>query len=221
MKFKKLGVALLATLALSAVIASASQAAMWNSSTIGTWGSGQSGTASAVNTTTGTLTSKVLGSPFKITSSKLSSEEGKLTQTASAAQLTGKLIFGGLTVVEPSGCKTTETIKTTSLVGTAQMGNTEATKEFVYVKLAPASGEVFATITLSGCAAAGSYQAKGTDYVKAANATGVAATSQEGTTSGEINASQGGELKLGPEKATLEGSLKVSLASGESFSLQP
>lgn len=222
MILKKLGVAMLAALVLSAVVAGTSQAAMWNASGTGTWASGNTTPAWAkVGAKGNTLTSKILGSPFKITSSAISAEEGKITQSGSSALLTGKLVFEGLTVVEPAGCKTTETIKSTALIGTAQMGNTEATTENVYVRIAPASGEVIATIPLSGCAAAGSYQVKGVDYIKAVNPTGTAAEWQEAVSSGAINSSQGGALTLGKEAATLEGTIQVALLSATSYSLQP
>ena len=222
MILKKLGVAILAALALSVVVTGTSQAAMWNSSGIGTWGSGQTAAAKGkIGATSGTLTSKVLGSPFKVTFSVFETTNTVLVESGPIAVHTAAAWhFFSITVHEPAGC-TVAPIQTTGLTGTAQMGNTEATKNSVYTKFAPSSGEVLATIKLTGCAAAGSYQLKGVLYMKAVNPTSTAAVWQESLTSGEINSSQGGALTLGKEPATLTGSIQTGLVSGESYSLQP
>lgn len=223
MNLKKLGVAMLAALALSAVVVSTSQAAMWNSSGIGTWASGttKEGKGRLKSGTTGVLVSKVLGSPFKLTFGAFEVTDTTFSQLFSAAgHNTGRWIFLIIVIHEPLGCKISGTLETTALSGTAQMGNTEATKASVYTKFVPTSGEVLATIKLAECAAAGSYQLKGTLYLKSTNPTGTAAVWQEAVTSGAINASQGGALTLGKEPATLEGAFESALTSGESYSLK-
>jgi hypothetical protein len=213
MALKKLGVAMLAVFAMCAIVASTSQAQQWKiaGSNLTT-----SDTATASTSTTGVITSKILGSPFKLTWTKLSSKEGKITQTGSGAtgvsKLTGTLLFENVTFDEPAGCKSSGTIETVPLTGTAQMGNTEATKSNVYVKVAPTSGEVFGTFKVSECAPAGSYQFKGSFYVKAANPTGTEKVVQEGATSGAITSSQGGAVTIGKEPATLEGNILVALS---------
>jgi hypothetical protein len=217
---KKLGAVMVAVLAMGALFASVSQAQQWDVAGA-KLASGATAAATASTSTTGVLESKVLGSPFKLTSSKLSSKNGLIKQTGTGASgvstLTGTLVFENVVVDEPAGCKSAN-IETVPLTGTAQMGNTEATKEGVYVKILPTSGEVFATIKLTECGAAGSYQAKGSVYVKATNPTGTAATSQEGTTSGTINSSQGGALTLGKEPATLTGNINIAVG-GSTFAL--
>jgi hypothetical protein len=223
MILKKLGVAILAALALSAVVTGTSQAAMWNSSGVGTWASGTSKPAKGrlKAGTTGVLVSKVLGSPFKITFEVFETFETTLIQNFLFAQhTTARWRFVSITIDEPVGCKVSGAVETNPLTGTAQMGNTEATKGSVYEKFAPSSGEVLSTIKLTECAAAGSYQLKGTLYLKGTNPTGTAAVWQEAVTSGEINSSQGGALTLGKEAATLTGAFETALTSEEKYSLQ-
>jgi hypothetical protein len=222
MAFTKLGAAMVAALATGALFASVAQAQQWDISGA-KLASGSSAAASAKTTSVQSLSAKLLGSPFRIVSSGLESREAKIVQTGSGASgvsaLVGKLVFTGLTVNEPAGCKTTGTIETVPLTGTAQMGNTEATKESVYVNVAPTSGEVVATFKIMECAIAGSYQLKGNFYLKANNPTGTTAVTQGGVTSGAINSSQGGALTIGKEAATLESSIDITLASGQQFAL--
>jgi hypothetical protein len=217
MILKKLGAALLATVALSALFASVSQAQIWE---VGTtkFTSGQTEAVKTEQIGTAKFTSTVLGETLELTGTGVEAIEGKLTQTGTGATgvagATGKLKFTGVTVMLPVGCVSATSIETTALTAVAAMGNTVATENSVYVKFTPTSGTVFATIKLTECAAAGSYQVKGNLYAKAVNATGVLGKAQRIDSSGAINESQGGALTLGTNVATLEGSINVLLNGG-------
>jgi hypothetical protein len=209
---RKLGVGLLLCIAASGAISvSTSQAATWEY--LGTrFYVGLSEPVSVSLTGPLIATSKVLGSPFKLTGTGVEGVETKAVQ-GTTAETSGKLKFTGLTVDEPAGCKTPGTLETTALHGVAQMGNTAETSESVYLKLAPASGEVLATIKLTECAAAGSYQLKGVLFSKAVNPTGTGASKQGFNTSTAINASQGGAVTLGKEAAAIEWALDLTLTA--------
>jgi hypothetical protein len=222
MGLKKLGAVVVAVLAVGGLFASVALAQQWCVNGV-KLASGSSLAATAKTTSTIVLVSKLFGSSLKLTATGLEAKEGKIVQTGSGTSgvstLTGKLVFTGIIVDEPEGCKSPGTIETTALVGTARMGITEATKENVYVKVVPKEGEVFTTFKITECAAAGSYQIKGSVFVKANNPTGTAAVTQGGTTSGAINSSQGGALTLGKEAATLDGTIDITLASGAPWAL--
>jgi hypothetical protein len=212
MSAKKFGVGLLLCIAASgAMSVSTSNAATWEY--LGTrFYIGLSEPVSVSVTGPYIFTSKVLGSPFKLTGTGVEGVEAKVVQ-GSTAETSGKLKLTGITIDEPAGCKLSGSIETTSLHGVAQMGNTAATSNNVYLKLAPSAGEVLATIKLTECAAAGSYQLKGVLFMKATNPTGVGAVKQGFSSSSEINSSQGGAITLGKEPATLEWEIDFTLTA--------
>lgn len=209
MALKKLGAALSVALVMGAFFAASSGAMVLE---VGEtkFSNGQTETFKIKEIGMGTIVTKILGSPFKKTHTGLELIEGKLVQNGTTVEGTGKIRLTGVTIDEPAGCKTTSTIESTQIRGVVQHGNTEATKAGLYIKFTPASGEVFATIKLTECAAAGSYQLKGVEYGKMSNPTGVLSTKTEITFSAEINATQGGALTLGKEPAVL-----TALGEGE------
>src|ERR1044072_8075792 len=95
--------------------------------------------------------------------------------------------FTSVTVDEPAGCKVPgNTLTTVPLTATAAMGNTEATRENVYLQVVSTSGEAWSTFKVTECFAAGTYQFGGVLYLKATNPTGTAAVWQEVVASPEI-----------------------------------
>jgi hypothetical protein len=208
MNSNKLRLSVLLVIALSGLFAASANAANWEiGGTKFTAGQTEAVTGAAVTATT--LQSKVLGTELKVT---YSAHETIGTELApNGAHRINVTRYASPSVIQPVGCKTTP-LEFKSVTGTAGMGNTEATKGNVYVKFVPTSGEVFGTLKLTECAAAGSYQIKGSYYVKAVNGTGVNAVKQEYQSSGEINSSQGGALTVGKEAATLTGTVGVSLS---------
>lgn len=164
--------------------------------------------------TTATLKGEVLNSKVTITATTLSSSSGTIFQEGTLAKDSGILEFSGLSVDEPAGCKVKSPIKTKEL--TSELVD-HAGNEHAYDKFFPETGEVFATVTIEGCAIAGSYNVKGKVYGEA-NKWATPAAKQPLAFSPAINTTLGGELTLGtkPAELTLEG--VNTLESGKSFS---
>jgi hypothetical protein len=111
--------------------------------------------------TTATMKGVLLGQEFVLTSTTLSSSGGTIFQEGSKAKTSGVLEFSGLTVDKPAGCSVESPIKTKALTGELVGGHEKKGK-----KTTPEEGEVFATIKVSGCAVAGSYNVKGVVYAE-------------------------------------------------------
>jgi hypothetical protein len=206
---KKIGLVLIACLALAAFSASASQAAWKIGSTELT--NGQSETVS-VSGGEFTLSSKVLGAEFVLKATGLTcSGTCAIDQAGTVDHSSGKLAFTGVTVSKPTGCTVASTLTTNSLVDELIMDGSTVT----FDKFKPASGEVFIEIGVTGCAAEGTYPVKGTVTGRTSN-TGVAAVSQALTFNAAEQTTGGGSLKLGKETATLVGSATNAL-SGPNF----
>jgi hypothetical protein len=200
-----LGLAALASLAISAVAATAAQAFEWKIETT----PGTTKTFAELGITNETVTpsagktfvlkSVVAKEAFEMTATTLTGEGAVITKGGTDS---GKLIFSGLTVVKPAGCKTTEKITTKAL-------KTELVEKggVLYDKFFPAEGTTFANITITGCAAAETYPVKGVVFGKTEPLNTMKA-SQPVQFSQKINEEGSGEaipLKLGAEKAELEG----------------
>jgi hypothetical protein len=209
MALKKLGAVLSAALVLGAFFAASSHAMVLE---VGEtkFTNGQTETFKIKEIGMGTIVTKILGTPFKKTHTGLELVEGKLVQNGTTVEGTGKIRLTGVTIDEPAGCKTTSTIESNPIRGVVAHGNTAETKSGLYIKFAPVSGEVFATITIKECAAAGTYPLKGVEYGKMSNPTGVLSTKTEVSFSETINKTQGGSLLLGKEPAVL-----TALGEGE------
>jgi hypothetical protein len=117
-----------------------------------------------------------------------------------------------VSVVKPVGCSTNATLTTALLSTQVYMEGTTS-----YDRFAPTSGTTFVNVPLSGCAAAGSYPVKGTDFGRSPNATGVESAHQKLEFSGAINTTAGGGLTLGTEAATLSGEAENTLSPEASF----
>jgi hypothetical protein len=199
------GLAMVASLAICAVAVASASATTWKANG-SLFTNGQSETVTASNSSslggTGfTLESKVLGKAFKLTATTLTGSEVKISQSGSEALDSGKLIFSGLTVVEPSGCGV-ETITTEPLSSKLETktGLTSGLADHLF----PTSGETFAKIKVTTCAIAGTYPVKGSVYGET-NKLGVLAVNQPLKFSPAINTAAGGKLLLGTEEAKLTG----------------
>jgi len=196
---KILGLAVTAALVISAVAAAAASAHTWtiSGSNLAS-GSSETVAAELAAGSTATLTGTLLGQEFVLNSTKLTSEEGKITQ-GSNAEDSGKLVFSELTVVKPAGCHVTSPIRTKALKTelVSRTGDEQA-----YDKFTPASGETFATIEVFGCAVEGLYNVKGVAYGKG-NAWGTEAVNQPLEFTPAINELFGAGLTLGTNPATL------------------
>jgi hypothetical protein len=223
----KFGLTLLAAFALGAVAASVSQGAVWNVN--GTnLANGESRESSLQATENFVLESKVLGQKLRIEATGVEGSGAKIVQSGTVAQTVGKLVLTGVSVAEPAGCSVTGgKITTAALQGEMVMGNTEATLNNVYEKISPASGEVLATISIAGCAIAGSYQLKGNIYClneKSPGTPSVTNTSlvaQPFRFSSLIQSSQGGVLSFGSQPAIIIFVTERRLNVGLSFRIGP
>lgn len=204
--------AALASLALSAILATGAQAGQtWaiNGSKLAAGGS-----ATCQGTTDGTMTleSEVLGAPFLLTWTDFGTDGCKVVQSGSGASAVAEMTFekitlGGLTVVKPS-CEVKSPLATTALKALiVTPGSPAAT----YLTISPASGTTLGNVVLSGCAAAETYPLKGSvcidipspgefaiEKTQFADVTSAAACSSDG-------------LTLGGKKATMLGSFKLDL----------
>ncbi|MCW2982184.1 MAG: hypothetical protein JWO14_3911 [Solirubrobacterales bacterium] len=198
---KIISLAAMAALMISAVAAASASAHTWKIA--GTSLSGSNGvTAELASGTHATLTGTLLGQEFVLDAGHLTSEEGKITQNGTVAEDSGKLIFSELTVTKPANCSVTSPIKTKALK-TELVAHTGSTHAFD--KFAPASGEVFATIEVTGCSVEGLYNVKGTTYGEA-ETWGNELVAQPLAFSPAINTTLGGALTLGSNAATLTAS---------------
>jgi hypothetical protein len=205
-------------LAIAAFASASASAATWTvegkALTEGT-ANGVAVNAALQKETVAVLEGEVLGQPFLLTSKKLTSTGGLIYQAApGVAKDEGVLEYTELTVDKPSGCKVKNgVVKTKQL--TSELVAHEGTNH-AFDKFFPEEGEVFATITLEGCAVAGSYNVKGVVYGEG-NEWGVSKVEQPLALSPAINSTLGGSLTLGVKPATLTMSGVNTLASGLSF----
>ena len=212
-----LGMTLVASLALAAVAVASASATTWKAGG-SLFTNGESATVivsnkAALGGTGFIFALKVLGKTLKFTANTLAGESVTIKQSGSEALDSGKLIFSGLTVVEPSGCGV-ETITTEPLSSKleAKTGLTSGLADHLF----PTSGETFAKIKVTTCAIAGTYPLKGTLYAET-NALGVLAVNQPLKFSPAINTAAGGKLLLGTEEMTLTGVGINTLTSGLSW----
>jgi hypothetical protein len=230
MSLKKLGAALLVAV-VSGAIAASSAYAENEFKGGGTWIVGGSKLAEGNerqfltewNGAPFTLTTTVAGTKLKISSSNISclgfgncriSNNSGTTATMKADFIS----FTEAKVVEPSGCTLREgQIVTKALVATLGMGGigTGATLKFTPVGATLATVELFGTF----CPIEGLYKMTGTVYAEMANATGTFAKTQEVKFSEAIqnSAGSGTSLKFGENPAILNGGIKATLTSGESW----
>jgi hypothetical protein len=153
---------------------------------------------------------KILGSNFTFTATTVTcSGTCTINQTGAVDVVMGKLSFSGVTVDAPTGCTITGPIITNALRGELIMDPSGGTATFL--KLFPASGEVWYELVVSGCAAAGVYPFKGT-LTGRTNNTGVAAVTQPITFSAAEQTTGGGAFKAGKEPSTISGKLAVTLS---------
>jgi len=219
MSVKRLGIALVASLALAAVFAGSASATATTTKSFWTTGGAAlaSGSTAAVKCSAAEnfiLKGTVAGAETEIKATTLECPSGAvIKQEGEQAIATGTLKFSGLTVLKPAGCKTNASITTKALTAKTFMEGTT-----VYTKFEPTTETTFANVPLTECAAEGTYPAKGVVFGQASNPTGVEAANQPLTFSGTINTTAGGSLTLGTNPATISGKANNELVSGATFS---
>jgi len=151
------------------------------------------------------LKGKVAGASVEISADRSTCIGTTISNPGLYAIGSGEIQFTGLTVKQPAGCKTSSSITTKSLETQVMMEGAT-----VYSRFRPSSGTVLANLSLTECAAEGTYPLKGTMFGRFPNSTGVLAAEQNWSFSSTINATAGGALTLGFEPATLTGEERFS-----------
>ena len=223
MSLKRLGVALVASLALAAVSASSALATATTPSQ-SHWivaetqlASGETREVKCSKDGTENLTLKgtVAGSETEITAGKVECiSTPEIKQEGSQAIATGELKFSELSVTKPAGCNTAASITTKPL--TVKLYREGSTVYELFEPTAGATG-TFATVPLTGCSAEGEYPAKGSVFGETSNPTGVEAVDQTLTFSESIQNTAGGALTLGGNPIQLSGKMNEELVSGSNF----
>jgi hypothetical protein len=153
------------------------------------------------------LTSTVLGSALKLTG-KTSCPEAEIWNEKGIAYWQGKFKLSGVTVDEPTGCKTPAEVTTNTMTGklveNAKLGSK------LGITYQPSVGETIASIKLEGCAAAGTYPLKGTMGAET-EPLNVFKKVQPFKFSAAAATALGDSLKLGTQAASLTGTLEVNL----------
>jgi hypothetical protein len=188
MSLNKLGIALLAVLALGALAANSAIAAEGLAVTEGSaWYNGATKlaegktsnltckldleTKATITTTFGTN-----NTPLKLQATGVECVETKAANVGVNAVATGKIKFTGVTVIEPVGCTIPATIETFALADEVEM---KKGTEFDTVKIEPvAAATGMFEFEITGCAAVGPYVARGKLYGEPTNKTGVQAKIQ-------------------------------------------
>ncbi len=145
--------------------------------------------------------SKVLGQPFHMTCTN-NATSGKILQGGGAE---ASFELTGCAVSTPSGCTVTTPLKLATHVDPLiRPGGS------VYERFTPASGTSYATMKISGCAAAASYPLKGALVARPDRSKGPQ-VNQAREFSAAISEATEGSFLVGNAPATLSGSLNESL----------
>lgn len=123
------------------------------------------------------------------------------------------LKFTGVTVTQPVGCTTAATFTTNAISTNAELESANKTEN--YLRFVPASGDTFASITFSNCAAAGTYLWKGIFFGEWVNAIGVFAKTQQLNFQPFL-----GVTTFGGKAAHISGSANFEVASGKEFGIK-
>ena len=222
-----IGGALIVSLMLSALAGTAAQASTW---TVEGKGIGEEVALESglKKETTASLTGKVLGQEVVITAKRMAGSGGVIIQSGSIAKTSGIIEFSEVSVDKPSGCVLSSPVVTKTLTSEAvdHSGN-----EHAFGKTFPEEGEVFATIKITGCAIAGSYNVKTpidevepkkfvpTGVFGEAEKWGTELSSQPIKTTPAVNETMNGSLTLGTSPAQMTAETVGNLASGNKFSV--
>jgi len=241
MSVKKLGVTIIAVLALAAAAANSASATV--STTAARWfKNGVALTAegvgiSGVATENGTFTTELGSTKIELQSTKLSCSECKIANTkpsttggAEIATGGGQIVFENVTVLKPPGCLVkgetgevgTIPTKTLRIHGDWMDTNTENKKAFIQF-LPPEGTTTFVQFELSGgeCAGiAGKRNVSGSLFGESVNNTGAEAAEQEIVFSSAVQSTSGASLLFGIRSAVLTAKGKFKLTGGGTFKIQ-
>jgi hypothetical protein len=209
----------LALIAFGAVWSSTAQA-QWTIA-LGTLGASESESVLLSAKETFTVTTKVLGTPVKITASGVSCSPGCFIegQNAGTNHGSGGLNFSGATVDEPfPGCGVT-TFKSKPLKFEAIM-DPKLGSGPVFVKFSPQSGETFMEFEFWGVSCPLSELTmvlKGTLTAQFKSPTGTSVSTQTLTFGNAAQETGGGSIKAGKEAVTFSGVANMELFGSHAF----
>jgi hypothetical protein len=217
-RVKRLVIVLIAVWTVGVVVVSAASAAAVTEDVQWYTGSTSSstllvGSESISSTGSGELITDIGETPLVFKATGVECLECTISNEGGKAVGFGRRRFTGVTVVSPSTCSVPGGVVTSlrlRMEADYMIGST------TYVKITPASGTTFATITLTSgsgaCPITGSYITTGSLFAKDNNATNVFAVTQSGVSSGAINKEAGGELKFGSKPAELNGTASFAFS---------
>jgi hypothetical protein len=210
---KVLGLAVVAVLALSAVMASAASAKQWYVNGSATPLAG-SETVSCKTATGFTLTSKVGEITLVLKATGVECLAGSKIENSGGLGIdSGTLKFTGVTVEKPKNCSVSGGSITTNALNTELIVPAGDTTNG-YDLFKPATGSEFVTVSITGgtCAVAGNYPVKG-EIAGKGNTWGTELVEQPLAFSPTIDGVTGKKLTFGGEPATMEGTA-LNLLSG-------
>jgi hypothetical protein len=218
MGLKKTGAVILLMLVVSALTAPAAGATPTTASKTFWYANGSkltgSNTVDCAKAGTGNLTIRgtLLGASLELTATGINCGLGvaKITQSGTAAKGEATLEFTGVTITSPSGCSTPSTLKTSPLTFELYMDNLSLST--VYDRFEATGGGKLATISISGCAFAGSYPINGSFFGRWVNSTGSFANPQTSIFDSSTNGF--GSLTLGGKVVTITGEMRNTATSG-------
>jgi len=224
MRLKKLGAAVLAAAALSAVLASSAFATA--TPTEVNWQKWESPYQTLVTEPLAVTTGQVGNATFAfnyeeqhyaISATNTECLECRITNSPSGGSGTGRLKFTGVTVVEPKSCTTPSTITTEPLSFSARYKEGEAE----LVKFEPAYQFFRLELEGSGACLPNEFQVKGSLFGRFSNKPGVQAITQGVEFSPSINAAAGGLLTFRGSGVGSLTATEVFTAGGMPFGVAP
>ncbi len=218
MTLKKLGIAILLTLAIGAVSAGSAFAGtpVTKPSSVVVGEKVLSSETVTCEKTAGSpnfvFKSAIAGAEIELQATGLECPEGviqtKVVEGVNMAVSSGKTKLTGVTVKKPLGCSTPSTFTTVAMVGRTLMDKTVTTKGFGL--FTPASGTTFTTITIEECAIEGKYVIKGFGYGEGVKGTGTQEVAPVGVSNATTNAMSSLFLATSPLSVTGEVTAKLS-----------
>ena len=223
MKLKKLGMALVVVLALTAIaVSSASAAAVTEDQTWTIEGVTLGGSESVSSTGSGTFVTKVGTTPLEWSETGINCISCTISNSGGSAVGSGSLEFTGVTVKTPSTCAARNVGGTTGIIKTNALEIKAdymiGTSNYILFKPVGSSTLFFEVELLKGsgaCQISGRYKVTGEAFAKSVNGTGVDEATQTVTFSGAINKEASGKAsptELGGVLAELNASASFALS---------
>ena len=166
------------------------------------------------------LAASILGASVVLSATGIECPEATISnevvEGVDMAVASGKLVYTGVTIVEPPGCSTPSKLTTDAIKSRVDMHleNGVPTGR-IFTTTEPESGTTFATVSITGCALEGSYSVKGKTVGESTVETGQSATDIPVAFNAATNAA--GSLAIGSQPATITGEVNRELTSGSEF----